>query len=810
MVARGLIGHLRGRAPTMAAVLAFAAVHAAVASAPPARTEAGVAELLGGALPGTVSPEDFVWEQSRGFAEDFALGRSLLFIAEVDGPSGQSRRDLFRARVRVTRAGQPFDVAAIHRLTDTPLGMEEQLVARGRYAAFVTRALGRVAAVTLLDLSGDPSPSVAAESRWPRVRRWVSWLETGDRRGIGRVEVTFDESPDSLRMELTDQDLVLALGSGEVPAAVRLEDGILRIGDEKAFGAEAHQVLRSRGGLADLASRGAEVLWHDRDVARGAYEWARGWEGSSELGRVGPGGSVSAVVKPPPFPGNFPPRTEEDSVHWELRQTPGMPEVAGAPPLAALATSTAELASPVDGAPVVLVAMDMRQLELRYVAGYESPHARLAAAGSGRGFSNGESSRVVAAFLGGTPRRWHRPYGAISEGRVLVLPEPGLPTIVVDRLGDAAFGVWPDGRDEWSELIALRQGRSLAADEGPDRVTSRVGLCADRGGHLIYAWARRATRAAMAQALSSIQCDHWLELGVDLDRAGFATRSARTDGGFDVQAVHPELPPPDEHFEDPSSTERFYLVVRDSEPSIPLPAEAVWSTDGGRQPAPAWIPAIHETTIENLGVSVTMHSFAPGHFEWKMSAGTKERRHRMGDEFQLGLQPRLAERLLASIRMSNGRRKRTRGLTIDGSTGHRFRGESGLLWVDGRRLKVGTSREGFEPGRGDATELPLTADHGEVTRVSRVLGARRMRAALCALPDGTVLLANAEFDSHEATTKTLLEAGCDIVVALDRGTHDDADMWRASGGAPPQLLGSSTTLHVLESPMDGKVVPLAP
>lgn len=784
----------------MGALVALATLHAIVAEAPADRSEAGVAQLLGAEVSGDVAPDDFVWEQSEGAARDLLFGRRVLFIGETEEPDGRTRRDVYRARVRVTRGGHPLEVVMVHALTDTRLGEEEQLVARGHHAAFVTRAMGDVAAVTLLDLSGQ---AVSPNERAGSTQRWASFLATGHPEGIGRVDVTFDRPPDALRLELTAEDLVLAVGSDEVPMAVRLGDGTLRAEAGEPFGAMAHRVPSPRGGLADLVSRSVALWSSDPARAEDAYAWATRWEPGPDLSPAA-AGQVAPLTDVPEAAGQggaFPPAAE--GIRWELRRTPRL-DAAGA---SALATASVPREGS-DHEPVVVVAMDMRQLELRYVAGYETPRPDVAAPGrGGMPVLEGELP-VVAAFWGGTPPPWQSAHGAISEGRLLALPEADLPTVAIDDAGATAFGLWPDRDADWSGLSTLRQGPALESAAAPDDATSRVALCADGDGHLVYAWARSATRGSMARALAPIECAHWLELGSRLDRAGFVTMEAEPGGRLVPLAVHPALPAPGDHFDDPSPVERFYLVLRNDEPVVPLPSHATWRADSGRQPAPSWIPSIHEATVENLGVSVSIHSFAPGRFEWKIGAGTKERPHRMGEEFALGIEPEVAQRLLASIRISNGRRKRTRGLAIDGSTGHRFRGDAGLLWVDGGRLDVGASREGFEPGRGDASELPLTADHGQATRVSRVLGARRTRGALCKLPDGTVLIASAVFDSHEATTKTLLEVGCEIVVALDRGTHDDAEMWRSSGEAPPRLTDTSTTLHVLEAPMRGQVTVL--
>jgi hypothetical protein len=84
----------------------------------------------------------------------------------------------------------------------------------------------------------------------------------------------------------------------------------------------------------------------------------------------------------------------------------------------------------------------------------------------------------------------------------------------------------------------------------------------------------------------------------------------------------------------------------------------------------------------------------------------------------------------------------------------------------------------------------------------------RPRAALGVLEDGSVLIASTTFDTDEATTDALLDAGCTRVVALDRGTHQNAYVHRAGGETPPEAHYETTTLYILRSTMRGRALSL--
>src|SRR5690606_39022460 len=110
--APGLLDHTRkwlGSRLRWIGAFAVVAIVLRVASlSPPEPTEAGVAEMLAEAIDGQVEPDAFVWEPSGGSIEDVVLGRHVLFL----GSTGDAR-DLYRARVRVSREGKPIAARAL-------------------------------------------------------------------------------------------------------------------------------------------------------------------------------------------------------------------------------------------------------------------------------------------------------------------------------------------------------------------------------------------------------------------------------------------------------------------------------------------------------------------------------------------------------------------------------------------------------------------------------------------------------------------------------------------------------------------------
>ena len=105
---------------------------------------------------------------------------------------------------------------------------------------------------------------------------------------------------------------------------------------------------------------------------------------------------------------------------------------------------------------------------------------------------------------------------------------------------------------------------------------------------------------------------------------------------------------------------------------------------------------------------------------------------------------------------------------------------------------------------GDATELPITVQARSLTSEARNRGPKQDRADLCVLPDGSAMLAEAEFENHEATASVLADLGCPLAVALDRGAERVA--WSEDQSAKDLTQAHTTTvLFALGRPLPGSL-----
>ncbi len=801
--------HAKSRGLALGVVALAAIAWRTSAGAPPPRSIEGIAAALGAASGGIVRPDDFLWEERGGFLEETFLGRRVLFLASrAEG----APRDLHRARVRLTRGGRPLSVSGVRNLTSTPDGDDRDLTGAGHHVAFATATPDGVQGVTLLDLQGAPPPAAGSLSRaFAAIDRW---LATGTLRGLARTEIAFAEAPSEVKFEVAQGALVLSLGVEAVPAALDFATGALQTGRANPFAAAARSISEPPrpGGdvLADLldASFGPAAASPLRGVITRA-PLAVG----PRMEPVAPGGPRLAADYPtdggwPPAP--LPPAHPtpfDGEGFWHVS-----PSIQGgaekAPPPLLEAIVRPDPSNP--GAIVHLIAIDTRRLDVQITPGVASPRPTTGPHGSGL-----LPRSVVAVFVAG-PAPTSRPVGFFGEGRLLAPLVPGAPSLAVRPDGRAVLGAWPESatRDAFVAVAQApdalaettdRDAASATPSFPPRDATARVGraaLCRTKAGYLIHAFAPSVPAASLRAGLTLAGCTAALHLGVSPAPLGFAYVKATVAEGasepvYTGTSASPSMTLPLDQIAGPWPQEIGLITLREPGPSTAAKSVA-WSPDAGTQPPPAWLPAVLSAEMEQLGAKVKLHAFLPERVAFRIAAGKDETVTSRGDK------PTEADRTaaLASFGVSVAKRGQRRGLVIGGAQVSRPGATPVWLVLDGARVSI--SRPGDPlPATADATEVTLVADERALLPTAREVGTQRPRTAMCVLVDGTVLAAHASFDTDEATTEALLDAGCDRVVALDRGAHDGVFTHRAGTDRAPEAGYEATAIYVLGLPGAG-------
>ncbi len=463
-----------------------------------------------------------------------------------------------------------------------------------------------------------------------------------------------------------------------------------------------------------LPSGPAELVWATEEVVGGASAGVR-WVADAESPAGEPAPAAPAVVGGPDAGASataaFPPAGFRAA---------GL----GAPPAVHVRDEPGGRA----------IALDGRLLEFRLVAGSRLPGTRTGFLAPGEEAAGGDVEIALSLPVAPAAGHYDRPgWTAPIATRAAVVAT--LPS------GELLLGAWPF--DPWRD-----GGTSVAAELASPPSTSRWSLCATQSGHVVA-----ASGNAELIGESTAHCVAAITGSGEIVAAGPAVDSS-------VSWPHP------------FPTTSLVAIRSRYGPTPPAPSGS-WRALALGQPDPGWLPAVRVSRVDVLGARVDLQWMDAARFDWRILAGLGERSHRQGGDFPEELDAADRGRARIAFGVGVGKRRGPRGLRIGGSTGHRFGGRDGLLTLgDGFVAVLGADRGEAEP-RADGTELPLSVEDGQLSPTARQRGPRQSRSDLCVM-GAEVLLAEAEFDSHEATATALRDLGCQRAGSLDRGSDREA------------------------------------
>jgi hypothetical protein len=836
--------HIASRTALLAVAGLSGALMHGTAPAPPERSLAGLAGALGRATKGVVDQGELAWEPSPGFLTEAFVGRHLLFLSR--GPD-KAPRDLYRARVRVTSGGQIVEVRDVRNLTETPLGDDVALEARGDRASFATVAYGKIQGISVLELPGIRR-SDRPESLLDRTLLSLTSLQqTGTLRGIGRTDIVLDVPADHARLALDARRLLVDFGQpgralsfdvssrklssldgGEPYAAraipqvhggkplvhwlvdtVRAEVGPGPIAwlENKVFGAE-DELKRAAYALFGGGAR-MELKANDRAVVARVLD-ASAFSNAAE---AWPPPNVPSIWKSPgPTEGVWQPVT-----HDFLKPMLGLPLGAEKPP-AYFYRASIRPDPKRPYAEVLLIAMDMRQLELGMQAGFEDPKPTIGPPGDGRLPASPSQYRRIVATFNGAFKTTHGAYGMMVNRRILLPPVKGGASVLVTETGEVGLGSWPNDTDIPEHVVSFRQnldplvedgvanptGRSLWGWQldGESVMTHRSALCVTSAGHLYYAWGDEIDGATLGRALRQAGCSYGVHLDMNPAHTGFvfmdvldlAKQRARlriADKGMKLTL---------DKYLRKAPKDFFYIMVRDAAP--PNIDGITWTADAGAQPPPQWMTGIFAATLNMGSVEVKLTRFEKGHVAFRLRAGAKEPGAWGASGVKLSLDEREAHQVLAAVGLGHTTDSTRYGLAFGAAaTVPLAAAHATMLLTPAGELRLETSGVPSRAADEDAVQLPLLARAGSLAPRSHQRGELRPRAALCIASDGAVMIATARHDSTDTLASALVRAGCRDVVELDRGSHHPAFVHRAGGATPPMASYETSTLYALGRPM---------
>lgn len=825
---------------------------AALRKAPPEKEIGALALALGERVHhgGNVSPEDVRWEPSGGSFADYTIGRWALFLGS---DAAKSPRDVYRARVRLTPEGRPIDVGEAHNLTSTPLGDDHALVLRDTEAAFGTFAYGQEQSVSILDLAGEAR--AALNLRDSALSYLTNAQQTGSGAGIRRVDVTLDQPAKRLGLTLAEDHSLaidLAFDNGVKhatfdPARGELVPAIAGMHAEAARHLPKPFILWAVDTVRAVSWIGpAPIAWLEervfalRDAAKQLAFKLHGADATETL-------ADASELKPPPATildgsklggddASWPPASmpsiwktpEPGEGQWQAPKLSWMKKSApGAPPMFVRTFVRPDQERPY--VQVILVAMDMRQLDLEMEAGTEDPKPLTGNHGPGRiPRDPAIATRVVAEFNGAFKTE-HGNYGMMVHKRVLLPPQPGAASVVLFADGRVGFGSWGNSHEVTgirdipdSDIVSFRQNLDPLVDLGQVNPTKRAlwgytlpgngmqtersGMCTTASGHVIYAWGDDVSATVLGKAMLMAGCSYGMHLDMNPHHTGFIFSAIEELKGhkYRAETLTPLMQISTDRFIEYAPKDFFYVLQHD--PTPPALADAGgWQPDGGTQPAPSWMAGIWSSKLAGRDGPVELVDIESGRASYRIRAGTKEPDAKTGSLPTTELASADAERVLFALGLGIGMEKHPRGLGTAGRMVMPLRAGADeaaiVVGADGSLAILKSAEVSPMAPNTDLAELPLILDGGDVAPLANIRGPHEARSALGITERGRVVIARGTFATDAPLADALKRAGCTRAVLLDRGSHPSPLFDRAGSVSPPRARYEESILYGLGTPL---------
>lgn len=839
---------IRQRAPLLAIAAGVGLAARCSAPGPGEQSLDGLAHMLSVASDTVVSPADIRWEPSLGVLTETFLGRRLLFL----GSKGEGQpRDVYRARVRVSSDGKPFAVSTLRNLTETPLGDDAGLEVRGSYAAFATVAFGNIQGITLLELAGVRAAD-RPTSRFHRLLQGItSYQQTGSIAGLGRTDVVLELPAKQAELVLSPPTLDIDLGDAARGLLLNIESRELSGkagGQAYAARAVAHvqhpkplilwgvDTVRAEIGPAPIAWLEDQVFGAKDRVKRTTYslfdqggeqsELREGVERESLAAHVLDASELAADQDnwpPPPVPSLWK-ETKPGEGEWKPVELPFLTplptaaqEGGKAPPYFFTTFIRPDPDRPYSE--VLLVAMDMRQLELGMEAGFEDPKPLTGPPGNGRLPRDEDTQKRIVATFNGAFKTTHGKYGMMVNRRVLLPPVPGGATVTVTDDRRVGLGSWPQSTEIPGDVASFRQNLDPLVEDGVANptgryiwgwqvsgtsvMTHRTALCVTAAGHLYYAFGPEIDGPTLGKALRQAGCSYGMHLDMNPGHCGFVYTDIvdMRAKEFNLKKAHDAMAIDPARFVRWSAKDFFYVMVRDPVPRDPSGIR--WKPDSGVQPPPAWLPGVYAANSKLGSLAVELLAFEPGRIDLRVRAGAKEPSMAGGASKKHELDDSERFRVVAAISVGHATEVTRYGMAFDGKSALDLRAVYATLVLGpGRPPRI------EPPGKvpvlardEEAVQLPLLAEEGKLTDHARAHGPLRERGALCVTSRGRVLVAKATHDSSDSLAAVLVSTGCSRVVELDRGSQHPSFVHRPGSATPPLAAYDTSVLYALGRPM---------
>jgi hypothetical protein len=315
---------------------------------------------------------------------------------------------------------------------------------------------------------------------------------------------------------------------------------------------------------------------------------------------------------------------------------------------------------------------------------------------------------------------------------------------------------------------------------------------------MIYAWGEEVAAPTLGNAMILAGCVYGIHLDMNPHHTAFAFLDIRNPAkrDFDAKILTPEMEVLPERFILWSPKDFFYLTLRNFGP--PEVAGLNFEADEGLQPEPKWAPSVYTATVATDHNSpVRLTGFDTTRAAFHLRSGTKGL-----DSPQMlsAIQPDEAKGVIAALGLGNPAKAGALGARVGAVQAGAF--GSGALLVANLEKGLRIVPQGAPVGEGeDVFELPILKASQKRTATVSARGPLRTVTAACMDKSNYFWVAQAAAASHEGVVSALEKLGCQLIVSLDRGAHEQGFVARTGTPNAPVDRYEQAALYVLARPM---------